>query len=153
MKNNIFETFIGFIVIAIAAVFFIFVYNSQPKLDNERYVLKANFQSVEGISKGCDVMVSGVLIGNVESIELSPETFNANLKFSIEKKYKFPSDSSVSIVSSGFLGGKYISITPGGEDDYLQEGQNFKYANPSVNLEALIGKLIYSFSSSSSNKN
>ncbi len=144
MKQNLLETFIGFVVLGIAAFFLIYTYKLQDKEITEEYNLSCTFQSVDGIIKGSDVDIGGIIIGKVESLVLDPVTYNAILTLSIDKKVKIPTDSRAAITSTGFLGGKYVSITPGGDDTYLEDGAQIKYTQSSINLESLIGKFMYS---------
>ena len=57
---------------------------------------------------------------------------------------ELPSDSSAAIVSSGLLGGKYLSLVPGGDDRLLKDGDEITLTQSSVNLEDLIGRYIFS---------
>ena len=144
MKQNLLETLIGFIVLSVAAFFLVFSYNSQDRDTTETYTLNATFQNVDGIIKGSDVNIGGIIVGKVESLKLDPKTYNAVVKISVDKDVQIPTDSRASITSSGFLGGKFLAITPGGDDDFLKEGEQFKYTQSSINLESLIGKFMYS---------
>jgi len=60
-----------------------------------------------------------------------------------------PMDSSAKVASDGLLGGKFVSIEPGGDIDMIQAGGEIEYTQGSVNLEDLIGQVIYSSTSSS----
>ena len=57
------------------------------------------------------------------------------------------SDSRAIVSTSGLLGGKYIRINPGAADDNLQENGKIKFTQSSINIEDLIGKLMYSLTS------
>jgi len=89
-------------------------------------------------------MLAGINIGSVEKMSLDQSNFSALLTLKIKREVKLPSDSLASVNTSGFLGNKFISITPGGADDDLKEGGRIKYTQSSINIEALIGKLMYS---------
>ena len=148
MRQNIIETIIGFIVLGIALTFFAFAYttgNSSSK--DSGYTLKANFQNAEGIVQGSDVEVAGIKIGSVTSLTLDRNTFYAIMEIKVRDDIKLPTDSQAAIVSSGFLGGKFVSIVPGGDSTDLQHGDQIKLTQSSVNMEALIGKFMYSFGS------
>ena len=62
----------------------------------------------------------------------------------LESKYEFPTDSSISILTSGLLGEQYIGMTPGGEDKMLAQGNTVQYTQSAVVLEELISKFLYS---------
>lgn len=148
MKQNIIETLVGFAVLAIALWFFIFAYQQKATSSaQEGYVLKANFQSVEGILEGSDVMIAGIKIGEVKKLVLDGDSFMAKMELIINNSIKLPVDSQAVIASSGLLGGKYIMIVPGADEESLKDKEQIKMTQSAVNLEALIGKLIYSISS------
>lgn len=144
MKQNLFEIAVGFVVLFTSIFFLIFSYGSQNHESTSTYSISATFQNVDGIIKGSDINIAGIPVGKVESLKLDRTTYNAVLKFSIDSKVKIPTDSRASVTTSGFLGGKFISITPGGDEGYISDGGEIKYTQSSVNLENLIGKFMYS---------
>ncbi|WP_367364091.1 outer membrane lipid asymmetry maintenance protein MlaD [Candidatus Tisiphia endosymbiont of Nedyus quadrimaculatus] len=148
MKQNVIETLVGFIVILVALGFFVFAYKigNSSKVESG-YILKANFQNAEGIVQGSSVMLAGIKIGSVTNITLDKTSFFALLTISINNDIKLPKDTSVAIVTSGILGSRYISVTPGSSEENLAGGDQIKYTQSAVNIESLIGKLIYSFGS------
>ncbi|WP_425363484.1 outer membrane lipid asymmetry maintenance protein MlaD [Candidatus Tisiphia endosymbiont of Hybos culiciformis] len=148
MKQNIIETLVGFIVILVAIGFFIFAYKIGNSSKYEAgYILKANFQNAEGIVRGSDVMLAGVKIGSVTNIILDKASFFALLTICINNDIKLPKDTSIAIVTSGILGSRYISVIPGSSEENLAIGEQIKHTQSAVNIESLIGKLIYSFGS------
>ncbi|OZG32463.1 outer membrane lipid asymmetry maintenance protein MlaD [Rickettsia endosymbiont of Culicoides newsteadi] len=148
MKQNVIETLVGFIVIVVAIGFFIFAYKiGNSSRVESGYMLKANFQNAEGIVRGSDVMLAGVKIGSVIDITLDKSSFFALLTICINNDIKLPKDTSIAIVTGGILGSRYISVTPGSSEENLAIGEQIKYTQSAVNIESLIGKLIYSFGS------
>jgi phospholipid/cholesterol/gamma-HCH transport system substrate-binding protein len=148
MKNNVIETLVGFVVILIAASFFIFAYQVNYKDDSvDNYILNAYFQNIEGLGQGSEVKLSGIKVGYVENIELEKDTYYAIVKMRINKAVEVPVDSRAIVSTSGILGGNYIRITPGGSDDNLADNEKIKFTQSALNLEDLIGKLMYSLTS------
>lgn len=145
MKQNIIETFVGFVVLIIAALFLNFAYKVGGTSDPKGYQVYASFQSAEGIVVGSDVMVAGIKIGVVKKIELDPNSFFANIYINIKDDVKIPKDSKASVVTSGLLGGKYISIVPGSDEQDLAPDGQIIYTQSAINVESLINKLISSF--------
>jgi phospholipid/cholesterol/gamma-HCH transport system substrate-binding protein len=145
MKGNIIETLMGALVILLAFGFVIFAYNSAGSnvSTKKSYSLIAKFEQADGISTGVDVKIGGIKIGAVTGQYLDPETYLATLTMAIDDKIKLPIDSSAQIVSEGLLGGKYIAIIPGAEDEMFKSKGEIKYTQSSVNLETLIGKFIF----------
>jgi phospholipid/cholesterol/gamma-HCH transport system substrate-binding protein len=144
MSRNYVETLLGAAVLAVALGFLAWAYGRSDAGDPGGYTLRAKFDRVDGLETGGDVRVSGIKVGRVLSQELDPATFRAEVTFSVRNGIELPSDSSAAIVSSGLLGGKYLSVVPGGEDQILADGGEIKLTQSSVNLEDLIGRYIFS---------
>lgn len=146
MRQNIVETAIGFLVLVVAVWFLVFALRTnRMNSDNEGYVITARFQNAEGIFIGSDVMLAGIKIGEVDDMVLDRESFHAVMALRVDETFQLPIDSEASIVSSGFLGSKFVSIIPGIEDEDLKNGDVIFRTHPSVNLESLIGKFMYNF--------
>lgn len=146
MRQNIVETAIGFLVLVVAIWFLAFALRTNRiNVDSEGYLVTARFQNAEGIFNGSDVMLAGIKIGEVENMVLDRESFYAVMKLRIDETFQLPIDSEASIVSSGFLGSKFVSIIPGIEEEDLKDGDSVFRTHSSVNLESLIGKFMYNF--------
>ncbi len=143
--KNIIETLAGMFVLIVAVFFLWFAYKgSNMRNLKHNYTLVAKFSQADGISTGSDVRISGVKIGYVSKQYLDFSTFKAVIECSIDRDIKLPLDSSAAIVSDGLLGGKYISIGIGADEVSLADMQEIKFTQSSVNLETLIGKMIFS---------
>lgn len=108
------------------------------------YQVQAYFDNLGGLKVRAPVKSSGVVVGRVSGISFDNERFQAIVTLDLESKYEFPSDSSISILTSGLLGEQYIGITPGGEDKMLADGSTVQYTQSAVVLEELISKFLYS---------
>jgi len=145
MKRNFLETLIGFVVLIVASYFLYHAYSSTGRIEegNNSYVLCARFNKADGLVPGGDVKISGIKIGKILALELDTTTFQAVAKFSISTDFKIPDDSSAKILSTSLLGDKYMSITPGASDEFLQETDCIEFTQSSVNIEDLIGKFMF----------
>ena len=145
MKQGVLETVVGFFVITLSIIFLFYVYfiNNSQKSDSG-YIIKARFQNVEGIIKGSDIMIAGIKVGIVEDIRLNNQDYSVDSDLRIFNYVKIPVDSNAAIVSSGFLGNKYIAINPGLSDATLNPKDYIQKTQSSINLESLIGKFMYS---------
>jgi phospholipid/cholesterol/gamma-HCH transport system substrate-binding protein len=144
MSRNIVETLLGLVVFLVAIGFLVFAYHSGSiEKDYDGLRVFAVFSKVDGIATGSDVRISGVKIGKVSSLKIDPESFNAVVELSVDKRFEIPSDSSAEIISGSLLGDKYISITPGASEDHLKNGGRIAYTQPSVNIESLIAKFMF----------
>jgi phospholipid/cholesterol/gamma-HCH transport system substrate-binding protein len=143
MKNNLFEVIVGTFVLVCAIYFFFFSFNKSGISTSSSYQITATFNNIDGVSAGSDVKVAGVKIGSIDSEEIDPITYRAILKLNINQDIKLPSDSSAKILSSGLLGGKYVGIEIGAEEEMLKEGEKIQFTQSGVNFEELLGKFIF----------
>jgi len=56
---------------------------------------------------------------------------------------KLGDDVIASIKTSGLIGDKYIKLTPGGSEDYLEEGSEITDTESAVDIEELISKYVF----------
>lgn len=123
----------------------------QQKNMGDTYKIYANFGRTDGLEIGSPVRLGGINIGRVVASELT-EHFHSKLTFEIDLDYKIPEDSSAAIVSSGLLGGKYVEIEIGGEEEYLKAGSTMSYTQDAMVLEELLDRIIAMGRSSRENK-
>jgi len=62
----------------------------------------------------------------------------------IDKRYQFPKDTSVSILTAGLLGEQYVGLEAGGDSAMMKDGDVVKLTQSAVVLEKLIGQFLYS---------
>ncbi len=149
MANNMVETLVGAVVIFVAGAFLFFAYTTADVADVAGYSVTADFDSVDGLTVGSDVRMSGIKIGTVTSQELDPNTYLARVTMSIDPKVQLPDDSSIKITAEGLLGGNYLSIEPGGSEDLIADGGKIQFTQGSIDLIGLVGQAIFSAGGSS----
>jgi phospholipid/cholesterol/gamma-HCH transport system substrate-binding protein len=149
VSRNVIETILGAVVLAVALGFGAWAYGRSNMGDGAGgYELVAKFDRVDGLDVGSDVRMSGIKVGRVLAQTLDPQSYRAEVRFSVRDGIEMPADSSAQIASSGLLGGKFLSLTPGGDEKMLASGGEITLTQSSVNLEDLIGKFIYGSASS-----
>ena len=144
MSGNVVETLIGAVVLLVAGFFLYFSYDKADVGAVEGYSLIAKFDKVDGVKVGSAVMLAGIKVGTVTDESLDTKEYLAVLELSLASNIQLPDDSAIKIASDGLLGGKYLSIDPGGSEDYLEAGDEIRYTQGAVDLTELIGKAIYS---------
>ncbi len=139
MSENVTEVLVGGVVLAAAVGFF--AYAAQVGgygAGNDSYRLSASFRSADGIAVGTDVRLAGVRVGSVTDLSLNPETYRADVGFSVLSDIAVPSDSAVAISSEGLLGGNFVELLPGGSFDYLAADDEIYDTQSSVSLVTLL---------------
>ncbi|MEM7042510.1 MAG: outer membrane lipid asymmetry maintenance protein MlaD [Pseudomonadota bacterium] len=144
MNRNFLETVLGAVVLLVAAGFLYYAYQNNDGAESGSYALVAQFDRIDGLDNGADVRIGGIKVGSVTSQVLDPATYRAQVGFTMQDDVELPLDSSAAIMSDGLLGGKYLSIEPGGDIDMLEAGDEVTLTQSSIRLEDLIGQLIYS---------
>jgi phospholipid/cholesterol/gamma-HCH transport system substrate-binding protein len=139
MANSVAETVIGAVVLATAVGFVVYAGQTRGvQLGGASYPLSARFRSAEGISVGTDVRLAGIAVGSVTALVLDPETFEAQVTFTVQGNLAIPEDSDVKIASESLLGGSYVEITPGASEVTLAAGDPILNTQSSVSLLNLL---------------
>lgn len=150
MQCKSLEILVGlFVSICIAALFFLAlqVSNYSDLQDNGSYTVIAHFENVGGLKSKALVSMAGVPIGRVANISFDTQKYDARVTLHINSDYnKLPSDTSASILTSGLLGDNYIGLTPGGLDEFLQEGDTIELTQSALVLERLISQFLFNSS-------
>ena len=110
---------------------------------DETYPVTARFLSISGLKEGSDVELAGVNVGKVRRIELDPGEYEAIVHLDINKSVKLQDDSIASIRTAGIIGDKFIKLTPGGSDIYLESGDEIEETESAISLEELVSKYIF----------
>jgi phospholipid/cholesterol/gamma-HCH transport system substrate-binding protein len=142
MRENVAETIIGAVVVAVAVLFVAFAYMRTGSGSLSGYEIQARLPRVDGIGIGTDVRLSGIKIGSISDLTLDPKNYLVTVHMNIRDDIKIPVDSSLMVTSSGLLGSSYISLTPGGDDKMLAAGGMIQNSQGSVDLMGLVGRFI-----------
>ncbi|MDE0113363.1 MAG: outer membrane lipid asymmetry maintenance protein MlaD [Albidovulum sp.] len=142
MTKTAIEATIGFIVLAVAAVFLYVLAGNQNSIGGGTYEVEASFRSVSGVNVGSDVRIGGVKVGTVTNLELDKETYMAVIRFSLPNDLEVPEDSYVQISSEGLLGGSFVSLDPGASDEVVQPGGEIENTQDSVDFLTLLMKMV-----------
>ena len=132
---------VGFVALTILALK---VGNMGTIGGTETYQLSAPFTNIGGLKPRAAVKSSGVVVGRVAEITFDYEKFMAKVTMNIDKRYKFPKDTSASILTAGLLGEQYVGLEGGAEDAILAGGDTVKLTQSAVVLEKLISQFMYS---------
>ncbi len=138
------EIVTGLLVLIVAAAFLAYALLHSGRSGGSGYELHASFDHIDGLNVGADVRLAGVKIGSVTASAIDPHSFLASITFTVANDLHLPDDSSAEITSDGLLGGKYLSIGPGGSATLLKPGGTVTVTQGSISIEQLLGKFIFS---------
>ncbi len=102
----------------------------------------ASFRSIEGVSVGTDVRLAGVKVGSVMDLNLNPDTFRADTRFTVDKGIALPDDTAVVVSSEGLLGGSFVELLPGGSAFNLEPGAEIEDTESAVSIVSLLMKFV-----------
>jgi len=144
MNRNIAETLIGAMVLVVAIGFISFAYSKSDIQTVEGYVVVAKFTGVGALTEGADVRISGIKMGSVLKQTIDIESYMAEVTMSIEERIELPLDTTAEISTEGLLGGAYVSLDPGGEDQMIADGGEITYTQGAANIVRLMTQLVFS---------
>ena len=137
------ELLAGALVILVALGFLVYAVANTGRVQVGGTTLTASFDNLGGLASGADVRIAGVKVGSVTATRIDPKTYQAVLTFTVQSDVQLPTDSSATIASGGLLGGSFLSLSPGGSETMLKNGQAVTITQSAVNFEDLLGKFIF----------
>lgn len=141
-----------FILLGFAALFFLATQttNVESYISDKGYLVSARFEDVAGLKERAPVSMAGVTIGRVERITFDSDDLNAVVTMRIGDQFnRIPDDSDASILTAGLLGSKYVGLSPGGSETYLQNNSQIQLTQSAIVLENIIGRLLFSIGTKS----
>ena len=144
MQRNMLEAVMGAIVLLAAVAFVSLAYEAANIRGTDGYELEAEFGATGGLSVGDDVRISGIKVGRISRQELDPVTYAARIVMSLDERIRIPADSSARITAASLLGGNYLELIPGADEDMMQPGEVIYDTRDPVSLTDLLGKAVFS---------
>lgn len=143
MKRSMVETFLGAVVIVVAAGFLVFALQATDVGAVDGYGLKARFLKVGGLEVGSDVRISGVKVGTVTDRQLDTNSFEAIVLFTVRTDVRLPTDTQAVITSEGLLGNKYLRLIPGTAKEMVPDGSELANTKDFRSLEDTVAEIIF----------
>ena len=110
----------------------------------DTYLIYAEFDNISGLKYGASVEIAGVPIGEVSDISLKDPVAKVTLK--LNRSVKLKDDDIASIRTKGIIGDRYVKISRGGSDKYIEEGGTMTDTESVIDIEDVIGKVVHSLS-------
>lgn len=154
MKKSVLEFWVGlFVLLGVAAVGFLAFRVAGGAAvgggSGQTYTVYADFTDIGGLKVNAPVKAAGVLVGRVGAISLDPKSYQAKVALNLNSQYRFSTDVSAQILTSGLLGEQYIGLQQGGDEENLAAGDTITVTGSAMVLENLIGKFMTSFAEKS----
>ncbi len=147
MQNKSLDFWVGLFVLmgAVALLFLALRVGNMSSMSlSDSYVVSAKFDNIGGLKPRAAIKSAGVVVGRIGDITFDDNTFQAIVTMQMDKRYKFPKDSSAKILTSGLLGEQYLGIDPGGDVNMLVSGDKIKMTQSAIVLENLISQFLFS---------
>ncbi len=102
----------------------------------------AHFNNVDGLISGARVVMGGVNVGTIDSIEFDQTTRDVKVQFSVSKESSswIRKDSTVEIATQGVLGDKYLILHSGQEGEPQLPALSTILTRPSRDITNLFSK-------------
>ena len=131
------------VVLTLLAVLFNSYGSKRKIVSSAPLILHATYNKADGLNVGADVRLAGVNVAKVSDVHLD-DFYRVQATFAFHKKIDLPIDSAAIIETDGLIGNKYVEILPGGDDELLENGDTFMYAQDVLLLDELLERfLIY----------
>ena len=134
MLNKIKDIYLGLIFLLITTII---ILSASMDADIKKYnTYTADFLNVDGVKQKSPIYMMGVKVGSVKNIKLHDG--KARLILSVDNGVLIPVDSILQIQTQDFFAHKNLTISPGFEEENLQNGDSFYSVQNSVNFLGLL---------------
>jgi phospholipid/cholesterol/gamma-HCH transport system substrate-binding protein len=129
------------IVICLTLLLILVFYVGGLHILEKRYPIKARFNFTGGLDENAPVRFAGVEVGEVKDIQLlNEEDANIELTLMISPVARLRKDSQAFINTMGFMGEKYIELTPGSKDSVLLSAGDTIIGTDPIQMDELLKK-------------
>ena len=111
-----------FLIVGILGVLVVLFVMTDAAIFRGRYIINTTVDDAGGIRRGDPVQMRGVNIGRIMGFKISQAGVRVELE--IEGEFDIPTDSKVSLVSAGLLGGMKADVVPGLATTFVKYGDS-----------------------------
>tara|TARA_B100000315_G_scaffold212156_2_gene209385 strand:- start:7120 stop:7575 length:456 start_codon:yes stop_codon:yes gene_type:complete len=141
MKEEVRHITVGMITLIVLVLVGSISFSSSQIEAPTGVTIKAVFNQIDGLSKGDNVRMGGVIIGEVTELSLG-DGYSAAVLLRIDHEIPLPNDTSAAIHTDGLFGRKYITLEPGGDEENLAAGDEITMTQDSVVVQDLLELII-----------
>lgn len=146
MDRTTLDLWVGiFVAIGVAAMFGLAmkVGNLTSSKIGPTYSVTAAFDNVGSLKPHAPIKSAGVVVGRVDNIVFSSETYEAIVTLNIDERYAFPIDTFANIYTAGLLGEQYIGLEAGGDEVVWKNGDKIDKTQDAIVLEKMISQFLF----------
>lgn len=111
-----------FVVTVLIASFFLINYLRGEDIFNKEIELVSRYENLEGLVASAPVYIKGYKAGKVLEVAYDPSTDDFKVTCSVQKEFRIPADSRMTIYSVDIMGGKGIRIDLGTSAELVSDG-------------------------------
>lgn len=111
-----------FVVLVVIASFVVINILRGVDIFGREYTYTARFKDVESLVASAPVYIKGYSAGRVSSVEYEPDNDCFVVECSVDRRFRIPSDSQMTLYSTSIMGGKGIRIDYGTSEDIASDG-------------------------------
>ncbi len=116
------ELQVGFLVIVAATVLIAgLIWLSGRSFGGGAATFEVRFASIQGLSSGDPVHISGVRVGRVAGVDIEGVD-RILVRLEVRRDFRPRSDAQIAVKSLDFLGAKFIDYRPGTSGDFIEDG-------------------------------
>ncbi len=116
------EVLVGLLLIASAIAFVLLLLWLKGQPFRSGHLVNVTFVDVSGLKDGDQVMVAGVLVGNVRKISLDPSNTKVNVLMDISHGPAPHTDARFTVRALDLLGARFVDYAPGSSPQLLPKG-------------------------------
>ena len=133
---------LGILVILVAVFFVHFAANKIDARPQQGYELTAVFTRSGGLESGNDIRISGIKVGSVVGLDLTPD-YTAEVTMNIREGVRLPADTTAVVTTDGLMGGTFVQLEPGKSKEILKSGDRIAKTKDFRSLEDMVGEVIF----------
>jgi len=132
---------LGFLLVGVLSLVYLFTQLGEIDLGQRGgYIIRANFSNAGGLKPGSPVELAGVPVGHVAAIRLDGARAEVSLR--LRDGVPVQQDAIVSILTKGLLGERYVTISPGGSDEFIKPGGKLRETESPLDLPSLLSAYV-----------
>ena len=144
MSRDTKEIAIGGLALAGVVLVLAFLYSGgdlSARAAGRDYAVTAVFNQIDGLFEGDEVRLGGIRVGTVEGQALD-RNYRAAVTLRIDGSVKLPTDTSAAIHTDGLFGAKYVVLEPGGDEEFLSDGDSISMTQGAIVVSELLELII-----------